>query len=158
MSRWFLASTLCVCVFVCVCVCVFLSHSYHKPKAGLLLSAHISNISIFYQTGCSSRPVVSPLRQSVQFARRAFPRRAYSAVKVACHRPCVAPTLIRLAQPAASPTVPHDMSIWGEEPCALSAPHISQIATSLSCSFHWPGWQLAAPWLSCSPLLWLITS
>lgn len=40
----------------------------------------------------------------------------------------------------------------------LSASLISEIATSLSCSFHLPGWQLTVLWLSRSPLLWLITS
>lgn len=40
----------------------------------------------------------------------------------------------------------------------LSASLISKTATSLSCSFHLPGWQLTVLWLSRSPLLWLITS
>lgn len=40
----------------------------------------------------------------------------------------------------------------------IGCTHLPEIATSLSCSFHLPGWQLTVPWLSRSPLLWLITS
>lgn len=43
---------------------------------------------------------------------------------------------------------------WG----VLSAPRIYEVSNRLSCSFHSPGWQLSAPWLSCSSLLWIITS
>lgn len=42
--------------------------------------------------------------------------------------------------------------------CFISSTHLAEIATSLSCSFHLPGWQLPVPRLSRRPLLWLITS